>query len=162
MHWLDIVILVVVGIATFLGFKFGLIKIALSLVGVIVGVILAGLYYTPLSEQLSFIPHDGAAKITAFAIILVGVMVVAAVLAKFLKWAASVVMLGWVNRLGGAVLGLVLGSLFCGALLATIGKYLDIGHIISESTLTLVLFDYFPAALALLPDEFDTVRSFFQ
>jgi len=162
MNWLDIIILVVVGIATFLGLKFGLIKIALSLVGVLVGVLLAGRFYTPFSEILSFIPHEGAAKIVAFAIILVGVMAVAALLAKFLKWAASIVMLGWVNRLGGAAVGLVLGALFCGALLATTGKYLDIRGIISESTLTPILLNYFPAVLALLPEEFDTVRSFFE
>ena len=162
MNWLDIVILVVVASATFLGLMFGLIKIALSLVGVIVGVVLAGRFYVPLSELLSFIPHEGAAKIVAFAIILVGVMVVAAVLAKLLKWATSIVMLGWVNRLGGAVLGFVLGAFFCGALLATVGKYLDVSQIVGESTLTLVLLEYFPAVLALLPAEFDSVRSFFQ
>jgi len=105
MNWLDIVIIVVIAITTLIGLRTGIIKAALSLAGLIVGVILAGRYYLPLSEQLAFIPQAGVAKIVAFAIILVGVMIIAGVLARLLKWAASVVMLGWVNHLGGAVFG---------------------------------------------------------
>ena len=162
MNWLDIIILVVVVIAIFLGLRIGLIKAALSLAGLIVGVILAGLFYTPLAEQLSFIPQAGVADVVAFAIILIGVMVIAGILARFLKWAASAIMLGWVNHLGGAVFGLVLGSLLCSALLATLSKFFDIAGLVSQSSLSAILLDRFPAVLALLPEEFDMVRSFFQ
>jgi len=161
MNWLDIVILVVAAIATFLGLRIGIIKAVLSLAGLIVGIILAGLYYVPLSEQLPFIPQADVAKVVAFAIILIGVMVIVSVLARFLKWAASAIMLGWVNRLGGAVFGLVLGALLCSALLATWGKFFDVAGIISDSSLAVILLDRFPAVLALLPDEFDAIRSFF-
>ena len=162
MNWLDIVIVVAVAISTFLGLRMGIIKAVLSLAGVIVGVILAGRYYVPLSHQLSFIPGEKVAEIVAFAIILIGVMVIAAVLASLLKWAASVVMLGWVNRLGGAAFGLVLGAIFCGALLATWVKWLGVSSIITESIVAAILLDKFPLVLALLPDEFDVIRSFFQ
>ena len=162
MNWLDIIILVVVVIATFLGLRIGIIKAALSLAGLIVGIILAGRYYVPLSELLSAIPQADVAKVVAFAIILIGVMVIASVLAAVLKWIASVVMLGWVNRLGGAVFGLVLGAMLCGALLATWVKFLGIAEVISQSRLAVILLDRFPVVLALLPDEFDVIRSFFQ
>ncbi len=162
MNWLDIVILVVVVISLSLGLRIGIIKAVLSLAGLIVGIILAGRYYAPLSEQLSFITQEGVAEVVAFAIILIGVMVIAGVLAKLLKWAASTVMLGWVNRLGGAVFGLVLGALLCGALLATWVKFLGIAGVISESTLAVILLDRFPAVLVLLPEEFNAIRSFFQ
>lgn len=94
MNGLDIAILVVVAIATFLGLKIGVIKAALSLAGLIVGVILAGRYYAPLAEQLTFISQDGIAKAVAFAIILIGIMVVASVLATLLRWVTSALMLG--------------------------------------------------------------------
>ena len=160
MNWLDIVILVIVVMAIFLGLRIGIIRAALSLVGIIVGVILAGRYYVPLSEQLTFIPQSNIAEIVAFAIILIGVMIIASVLAVTLKWIVSTVMLGWVNRLGGAAFGLVLGAIFCGAMLAIWVKFLSVG-IIAESVLAQVLLDYFPLVLTLLPDEFDAVRSFF-
>ena len=162
MSWLDIAILVVLAIATVIGLRIGIIKAVLSLVGLIVGVILAGLYYISLSEQLSFISQAGVAKIVAFAIILIGVMIIAGVLARFLKWAASIMLLGWVNHLGGAIFGFALGAILCGALLATWVKFLGIGEATVESMLATTLLDRFPIVLALLPDEFDAIRSFFQ
>lgn len=162
MNWLDIAIIVVIVGSAFMGLRTGIIKAAFSLAGLIAGVILAGRYYDPFSQQLSFIPHDGAAKIVAFAIILVVVMVIARVLASVLKWVASLTMLGWVNRIGGAAFGLILGAIFCGALLATWVKFFGIETAISESNLAPILIDRLVLVLALLPDEFDAVRSFFQ
>ena len=162
MNWLDIVVTAVLVIAVVCGLRTGIIKAVLSLVGLIVGVILAGRYYVPISEQLTFIPSATAAKFVAYAIILIGVMVVAGVLASLLKRTASVVMLGWINRLGGAVFGLLLGTIFCSALLAVWVKALGTGGGVTESGLATLLLDRFPMVLALLPDEFDGIRSFFQ
>ena len=162
MNWLDIIILVIVGAAAFLGLRFGIIKAALSLAGMIVGVILAGRYYVPLAQQLTFIPQSGVANTVAFAIILIGVVVIAVVLAALLKWFASLVMLGWVNHLGGAVFGLVLAAILCGAILAIWVKFFGIATFISDANLAPILLDRFPKVLPLLPDEFDAIRSFFQ
>ena len=140
----------------------GLIKAVLSLAGLIVGLVLARLYYVPLAEQLGFIPEAMVAKVIAFAIIMIVVMVIAGVLARLLKRATSAAMLGWVNHLGGAVFGLVLGALLCGALLTIWVKFLGIAEVISKSSLAIILLDRFPTVLALLPEEFDTIRSFFQ
>jgi len=163
MNWLNIVIIVALAISTFLGLRIGIIKAVLSLAGVIVGVVLAGQYYVALADVLPFFSEtSNVAKVVAFAIILIVVMAIAAVAARFLKWAASVTMLGWVNQLGGAVFGLALGAIFCGALLAAWVKWLGVGSTITESVVSAFLLDKFPLILALLPDEFDAVRSFFQ
>ena len=162
MNWLDIVIVVTVSVATFYGLRIGLIKAVLSLAGAILGVILAGQFYALLAEQLTFITQPNIAEIVAFAAILIGVMVAAAVLAALLKWLVSLVMLGWVNRLGGATFGFSLGALFCGALLAIWVKYFGVVGVINESTLAPILLDNFPVVLAFLPAEFDAVRAFFQ
>jgi membrane protein required for colicin V production len=161
MNWLDIALIVIIAIAAFTGFRMGLIKAVLSLAGTIVGVVLAGHYYILLSERLSFIPQESIAKIVAFAIILLAVMAIVSVIASLLKWAVSLIMLGWANRLGGAILGLVLGVIFCSALLAMWVRFTGIEAVISESALAAVMLQYFPLVLALLPDEFNTVRSFF-
>lgn len=162
MNWLDIVILILIVIPTLIGLKMGIIKAVLSLAGVIVGVILAGRYYDDLAGKMTFITHDGLASVVAFVIILVGVMIIAAVVASLLKKATSVVLLGWVNRLGGAILGLFLGALFCGALLTVWANYFGEVSSIVESGLAKLLLDIFPVVLTLLPSEFDSVRSFFQ
>ena len=162
MSWLDIAITVLIIVPTFLGLRTGIIKAALSLAGVIVGIILAGRYYTALAEQLTFISQANLANIAAFALILFGVMLVAAILASVLKWLVSAVLLGWINRLAGALFGLVLGAIFCSALLAIWAKFLGVGATMAESALATILLDRFPLILALLPNEFGAVRSFFQ
>ncbi|OGO44346.1 MAG: hypothetical protein A2137_04580 [Chloroflexi bacterium RBG_16_58_8] len=89
-------------------------------------------------------------------------MIVATVAAKLVKWAVSAVLLGWVNRLGGAILGVVLGMVFCGAALTMWIKYLGISSVVEESVLAGVLLNGFPLVLGLLPADFDSVRSFFR
>lgn len=162
MNWLDVIIMVVITAATFTGMIIGLISAALSLAGIIVGIILAGRYYLAFSQHLGFISSENVAHIVAFAIILVGVMLIALVLALVLRWAFSLIQLSWLDRIGGAVFGLAAGLLFCGAVLAIWVKSIGIGATVSGSALASFLLEHFPIVLGLLPAEFDTVRSFFQ
>lgn len=162
MNWLDVVIIILLAAGVFTGLMTGLIRTALSLAGVIVGVVLAGHFYLPLAERLTFIAQKGVANVVAFAIIFIAVMVIAVALAALLRWAVSAVMLGWIDHLGGAILGLLLGAIFCGALLAILGKYIGMGDVISHSKLATILLDRIPVVFALLPAEFSSVRSFFQ
>lgn len=122
MNWLDIIIIVIIIISAFIGLWNGIIKTILSLAGSIVGVVLAGRYYVLLSEQLSFINQENIAKIVAFVIIFFGIMIIAWVIAGLLKWSISAIGLGWINRLSGAVFGLVLGAIFCGAPTGNLGE----------------------------------------
>ncbi|HUV56643.1 MAG TPA: CvpA family protein [Dehalococcoidales bacterium] len=161
MNWLDIVIIIVIAIPAILGIRIGIIKASFSLAGLILGVILAGHYYVPLSEQLSAL-SPGIAKIVAFAIILVGVWVIAILLSGLVERAVSMMLLGWINRLVGAVFGFAVGTILCSALLAIWVKFLGIQSFIVDSALATILLDRFPMVLALLPDEFSAVRSFFQ
>ena len=140
----------------------GIIKAVFSVVGVIVGVVLAGRLYVSFSESLTFISDPGVAKVVAFAIILIVVMIIAAVLSAVLKKVVSAVLLGWVNKLGGAVLGFILGGIFCGAVLSMWINFLGVGDSTSNSALANLLLDSFPVVLAFLPPEFDSVRGFFQ
>ena len=161
MNWLDIVILVALVIPTFIGLKRGLIKSALSLAGLIIGVVLASNFYDSLGQVLTFIPNETVANIVAFILILAVVMVIAAVLARLLKSIVSVVMLGWVDHVGGAVFGFLLGAIFWSAILAIWAKLFGTG-LVTESFIAAVLLDKFPLILALLPGEFDAIRDFFQ
>ena len=159
MSWVfDIIILVVIAVPTFIGLKVGIVKALLIVVGGIIGIVLAGRY----SDQLGAVFSDDAwAKVVAFAVILLAVLIVASIVAKLVKWALSAVLLGWANRLGGAVLGFILGVLFCGAVLTMWVKYMEAGDIIQESALANFLVDSFPIALGLLPASFDDVREIF-
>ncbi len=162
MNWLDILLLVAIALATVGGLSIGIIRAALYLAGLIFGIVLAGHYYIPFSHLLDAVLQPNVAKVVAFIIILAAVVVAAVFLAIFLRQGASAIKLGWADRLGGAVFGLAMGAIFCGAFLALWVKFVGGGETIAESTLARILLDRLPMALALLPDEFDAVRSFFQ
>jgi len=71
-------------------------------------------------------------------------------------------MLGWLDRLVGFVLGVFIGGLLCAAVLAIVGKYSTGAEaVISQSVIAKFLMEGFPLLLALLPDEFDSIRDFF-
>ena len=160
MTWLDIGILVSLGITTFFGLRIGLIKAVLDLAGLIVGVILAGRFYAPLAGVLTFIPNENIAKVVAFILILIAVIIITGELARLVKGFASIVKLNWLNHLSGAVFGLVWGVIIIGALLTAWITFTGITGDIYESRLAVILVDYFPLVLALLPDEFAVIRSY--
>jgi membrane protein required for colicin V production len=83
-----------------------------SLAGLIVGIVLAGWEYMRLAGWLSrWILSVPAAQIVAFLAIVIGVMVVASVLAAVVRRTARAVGLGFLDRLLGAGFGLVRGVL---------------------------------------------------
>lgn len=161
MNWLDIVLIVVLALFILSGLIQGFIRTALALAGLIVGIFLAGRYYVAFGNWLP-IANTNIANIVAFAIIFIAVMVAAVLLAFFLRRIISLVMLGWADKLLGALFGLVLGALFCGAVLTLLTRFLTIEATVGGSWIATMLLDRFPVVLALLPEEFDAVREFFQ
>ncbi|UCG54038.1 MAG: CvpA family protein [Dehalococcoidia bacterium] len=162
MHWLDIILLVLLFIPTFIGLRRGLIRTVLSLLGLIIGVVLAGNFYKPVSNIFGFISNESVAHILAFLLILALVMGAAFLIARLLKSIVSITMLGWVDNVGGAALGFLSGFIFLSAILATWVKFFG-NEMPTEAFLGKVMLDYFPLILGLLPGEFgETIRSFFQ
>jgi len=161
MNWLDILLLVLLFIPAFIGFRKGLIKTVLSLVGLIIGVVLAGNLYEPVSRMFGFFNNENAARIVAFLLILTLVMVAAFFIARLLKSVLSITMLGWVDNVGGATFGFLFGFIFLSAILATWVKLFGSG-LVTESFIGQFMLDYFPLILGLLPSSFDSVQDFFQ
>jgi len=162
MNWLDIVIIILFLIFAISGIVSGLIKSLFSLIGLIVGIILAGKYYVTLSGHLSFISNESASLIAAYAIIFLAITILAAILGIILTKLVSVIMLGWINRLGGAILGIVLGAFFIAALLALWVNFSNPGSAVSNSKIASFLLNGVPIILALLPSEFDSIKNYFQ
>jgi len=73
-------------------------------------------------------------------------MGIAALIGHLLRTIVKAVMLGWVDRIGGAVLGLILGALSVSAILAIIVKYTDTS-LITNSKLSGFFLDKFPLVL---------------
>ena len=164
MNWLDIVIIVGLVLSVFSGIQQGLIKIAFTLAGVIIGVVLAGRYSDGLADKLSFIPGDGTAGIVSFVIIVVATVVVAVIIGTIVKKVVHILpLVGWVDKLCGAIVGLLSGAIIIGALLAMYLKYGPAGgDVIIQSGLANFLLDKFGIVLGLLPGEYDIIHYFFE
>ena len=161
MNWLDILLVLLIVIRAFFGWKRGFVGAMVSLGGVAIAVLLASNFYKPLSKELSFMPSEGLSNILAFVVILSCVDVVATLLARVLKFATSLIKLGLVNKIGGAVFGFLTGATEWAALLAAWVKFFGAG-LVTESIVAKVLLYQVPLISLLLPGEFDIIHSFFQ
>ena len=162
MNWLDIVIIVGLILFLIMGLRAGLIKVLFLLAGVIIGVVLAGRYSDSLAMKMTFISDYSIAGIVAFIIILLATIIVALILAFIVQKIVHWVLLGWLDNLGGAIIGLLLGAIVIGAILAMWLKYGEAGiDVITGSVLAQFLLDKFGIVLGLLPAEFGVIHYFF-
>ena len=164
MTWLDIAIAAFLGALVILGFKRGLINTIFPLAGIAVAIILAFRFYSPLANSLSqWIENPTHAKIIAFIMIFVLVIAGALALVSLLKFIFSVFFLGWVDRLGGAVLGLAIGGLVPASILAILTKlhFTAVENTFQDSSLAPFLLNSFNSVLSFLPKEYDAVRQLF-
>lgn len=164
MNWLDWLLLILLAFSAISGLWKGLIRTALDLAGLALGIWLAGRFYARLAPVLDFIPQENLAKIAAFVIITGAVMLVAYILGVIFKKIVSLLTWGWIDRLAGAILGLALGALLLGAALALLAKYpfLLPEQAIRDSWLASLLLKSFPLVRGLLPAEFDSLRGLFR
>ena len=161
MNWLDIVIIVVAVLLGIVGLRQGIIKTVFGIAGLIGGIVLAGRYYDELAAVLS---PSGATwvNIAAYAIILIATLILAGVIGRLIAKLVHLVLLGWLDRLVGCILGVFIGGLLCAAILAIVVKYYPgTEAVTSQSGLARFLMERFPLLLALLPGDFDFISDFF-
>jgi membrane protein required for colicin V production len=99
-----------------------MIRTVFGIAGLIGGIFLAGRYYDELAALLF---PSGAiwGNIAAYAIIAIATLVVAGVIGWLLAKLVNFAALGWLDRLVGSILGVVIGGLLCAAILAIVVKY---------------------------------------
>ena len=98
---------------------------AFALAGVVLGFFFACWFYRQGAAHLAgLITSPQMAQLAAFLLILVATMVVANLAGKALRKTASAVGLGFFDRLGGALFGLVRGTLLGVSLLLAIAAFL--------------------------------------
>jgi membrane protein required for colicin V production len=144
MNWLDIVIIVVIVLLGVAGLRQGMIRTVFGIAGLIGGIVLAGRYYDELAARLF---PSGAiwGNIAAYAIILLATLLVAGVIGWLIAKLVNFAALGWLDRVMGFILGVVIGGLLCAAILAIAVKfYPGMEATISQSVIARFLVGAFP------------------
>ena len=163
MNGLDVLIGVTLALGAFVGLRKGIVRMLLPVVGLVIGIPLAGRYYQTLAERV-FHSQESSMQIISFVLIVLAAVFAASLAASLISRALSLILLGWLNGLLGGMLGILLAMMAWGALLALFVSFpaLVPEGLIRDSVLASLILERFPLLLALLPEEFDRVRTFFR
>lgn len=161
MHWLDLLIVAVLAWSTFTAFQTGLIREVAAIIALVLGAVLAGRFYHELAADIEFlISNPTTRQFVAFAAIFGGVYIAGQVLAMLLKGAATLLLLGPLDHLGGAAFGLVKGVLLVEVVLLGLRAFpvsTGVTRALDQSRLAPIFLERAPVAERLLPHEFRDV-----
>jgi membrane protein required for colicin V production len=164
MNWLDAVIILVVLWFTVAAFSAGFIRETVTIFAAILGVVLAGLFYKDLADDvLLAIDNEKVARIVAFAVIFVATALAGQLGAMLLKPTVSVLQLGIFDQLAGAAFGFVKAMIFVEIFLLVFVTYptLDLADHIDASFFGSFIVEGIPILLRILPGEFEAAVDLF-
>ena len=167
MNWLDGAIIVLILWFTFAAFQAGFIRETVTVVAAILGIVLAGIFYDDLAEDvLLFIDNETFARIVGFGLVFGAVALAGQMVAMVLKPTVNFLQLGIFDQLAGAAFGFVKALVFIQIFLIvfiTFPKW-GLDKTIEESvfgSITAKMVDRAPLIVRMLPDEFETQVSDF-
>ena len=138
MNILDIIILVCLVPAVIVGIWKGFISQAMAVVSILVGVWassrFAGVVVEWLGKYLTI--SEPVMKVISFILILILVIVLLYLAGKMLEGVVKLVMLGWVNRLLGALFALAAGVLILGVVVLAFNALNNAFHLVKPSVLS--------------------------
>jgi len=158
MNWLDIAVVVMIVGFVLAAYASGLIREAVTLIASLIGIVVAGILYDDFAaDVLVFIDDQDAARAVAFLILAGSVYLMGQILAYMLKKAASLMMLGPADHIGGAFFGLIKGLIIVQILLILFAAYpsLKLDNAIAGSELAPYFIDDASFLLVILPAEFE-------
>lgn len=157
MNWVDAVIIVLVVWFTFSAFSAGIIREIVTMTGVALGIVLAGLFYQDLASDIKLaVDNDSAANIAAFLTIFFACFLAGQLAGMLLKQTASLLMLGTFDHLFGAAFGFVKGMALVEILLIVFVTFPAFGFkdAIRDSLFGPIFLNGIPILLRILPAEF--------
>jgi uncharacterized membrane protein required for colicin V production len=125
MNYIDVIVLVLWGLAAVWGFKSGLIQMVVPLVVVVAGLAVSTRLATPLGGLFSSVTdNENLQTILGFAVIIFGLLIIATALSFLLRFMLKLIPLASLaDRLGGTVVGLVVGFVLLSGALVALQKF---------------------------------------
>ncbi|MGB2691726.1 MAG: CvpA family protein [Thermodesulfobacteriota bacterium] len=112
MNWIDIAVYIIIFVFVFMGMSRGLVRQVFSIAALIGGIIIGLIFYDVFAEMFikdNLVNNESIANVGAFLI----VGFISYILIQFLGWITTKLIgslhLSWLNRLGGAAVGIVIG-----------------------------------------------------
>jgi len=112
--WVDVIILGVAGTSILFGLVRGAIRTVFSIVGVVVGFLIATRESGAVGVVLSNWMPERTAAVTGFLFVFLGIAIVFALVAWLLRKLLEGLSLSWIDRIAGAAFGFLRGALIVG------------------------------------------------
>ena len=134
MNPFDIALVVLVVAGTVFGLVKGLVRLLLLFAALVVGYVLASRYHESLAGhwQASGLP-EATLRVTAYAAIVIGVLLVGVLIGFLLRTVLAAAALGWLDRLAGGAVGLAGAVLLMALIALPVAAYTDDGSVLRES-----------------------------
>lgn len=123
MNWIDIAVYIIIFIFFLIGMTRGLVRQVFSITAVIGGIIVGLIFYDVFAEMFikdNLVNNKSIANVGAFLI----VGFISYILIQFSGWIFTKLLgtlhLSWLNRLGGAALGLIIGAIIAFLFVSTV------------------------------------------
>jgi membrane protein required for colicin V production len=158
MNWLDAAILALIAWFTFAAFQAGFIRESVTVVGALLGVILAGIFYVDLAEDvLLFIDNETVARIVAFGVLFAATALAGQMVALVLKPGVEFFQLGIFDQLAGAAFGFTKAMIFVEVFVIVFITYprWDIDKAVDDSFIASLLLKNTPYVVNVMPSEFE-------
>jgi membrane protein required for colicin V production len=119
MNWVDIIIVIILAIGLLKGLANGFVRGIFGLAALVLGVVIAAGNYEQVAEVLFSRLRIGEQMqgILGFLLVFVIVMILVSVVGRIIAKALKLASLGWMDRLAGGILGVVMSCLFIGVVL---------------------------------------------
>lgn len=133
---LDWVIVAILIVSTLAAAHSGIVVEVFSLGGLLLGLLLACWNYQRLLPwAMSWGMSMPVAKVVAFVVIALGVMILAGIVGRIIRWSVRFVGLGWLDRLAGAAFGLVKGAVLVVVMIVALLAFLPKTSLVRNSRL---------------------------
>lgn len=112
MNIFDWVLVAVFVVGALLGLKWGLVQSVLNFVSVYIAMLVGAQFADGLVARITDdVQNESVATAIGYVVIFLGVFIIAQIVGKIIRAMLTIVFLGWVNKLGGVVVGLLLGAI---------------------------------------------------
>jgi membrane protein required for colicin V production len=154
-EWLDPVLLGLIALSSILGLWRGLLRSAAGLAGLVLAALFAGrlaAYMDPALKQAGM-AHPAINGRWAFLIAFIAIVLAVEMVANALVWVERIMLLGWVDRLGGIAFGAARGVLLGMILLAGLAQFdsANFNQQVQKSQVAAWLWNNVPSATNMLP-----------
>ncbi|MFH1690560.1 MAG: CvpA family protein [Candidatus Eisenbacteria bacterium] len=155
MNWVDIIIVIVLAIGLGKGLANGFVRGLFGLAALVLGIMIAAANYEQVTELLFSRLEVGAQgqAILGFLLVFVIVLILVSVVGRILSKALKLASLGWLDRLAGGMLGVVMACVFTGVLLLLVvmaGLQSNTG--VARSTVAPTVISVMDTVVAFAPD----------